>query len=58
MSTRTNQTDPDMLGSNDPLMEEFERGQRTAHIKGVIALIGVVVGIVFLLIGFAQMATV
>ena len=58
MSTKANPTDKDTLMSNDPLMEEFGRGQRSARIKGVIALLGVAVGIVFLLLGFASMATV
>ena len=58
MSTKANPTDRDMLMSNDPLMEEFERAQRSAHIKGVIALVGVAAGIIFLLIGFTQMAVV
>ena len=58
MSTKATSTDKDMLTSNDPLMDEFARGQRSTHIKGVLALVGVAVGIVFLLMGFAQMATV
>lgn len=58
MSTKANPTDKGTLMSTDPLMDEFARGQRTARLKGVLALLGVAVGIVFLLLGFMQMATV
>lgn len=56
MSAKADPTDK--LTSNDPLMEEFERGQRSSRIKGVIALVGVAVAIVALAAGFVQMAAV
>ena len=52
MSQKVNSTE---TGSNEPIEEDFQRGQQ---IKGVIALVGVVVGIIFLLIGFSQMGAV
>lgn len=58
MSTKVHPADMDTLASNDPLMDEFERGQRSNRAKGVVALIGVAVAIVFLMYGFVQMATV
>ncbi len=58
MATKAEPTDTDMLMSNDPLMEEFERGQRPAHIKAVIALMGLAAVILVLLIAFAKMVIV
>lgn len=46
------------LQSNDPLMDEFQRGQRSARLKGILALVGVAVAIAVLFYGFVQMASV
>ena len=57
MSTKANPEGTE-LQSNDPLMEEFQRGQRSARLKGVFALVGVAVAITFLFLGFVQMASI
>ena len=57
MSTKANPTDTDRLMSNDPLMEDFQRGQRSSYIKGIIALIGVAAATIFFAVYFAEVAT-
>lgn len=44
--------------TDDLLMEEFQRGQRSNRLKGFMALLGVAAVIVILFIAFTQMATV
>ena len=57
MSTKARPTGTE-LPSNDPLMEEFHRGQQSARLKGIVALVVVALGIAFLFYGFVQMASV
>lgn len=58
MSTKANPADMETLASNDPLMDEFERGQRSSRVKGIVALCGVAVAVAILFYSFVQMATV
>lgn len=52
------QTEQNFVTNDERTIEAMERAQRSAYYKGVVALIGVVAGIAFLVMGFTQMATV